>query len=428
VAAFGEDSNATGVNGNQTDNSASGSGAAYVFVRSGSTWTQEAYLKASNTGADDGFAHSVSVSEDTIVVGASGEDSNAAGVNGDQTNNSALSSGAAYIFGRTGSTWTQQAYLKASNTGFSDFFGDVVSVSGDTVVVGAYGEDSNSTGVNGNHVNNGSSDSGAAYVFVRSEGAWTQQAYLKASNTGSSDQFGGRVSVSGETVVVGAFGEDSNATGVNGGQANNSSADSGAAYVFARLGSSWTQQAYLKASNTGAVDIFGISVSVSENTLVVGARREDSSATGLNGDQANDGATDSGAAYVFVRTGSIWTQQAYLKSSNSGAGDYFGFFVAVSGDTIAVGAPYEASNATEVNGNQSDNSMGFSGAAYVFRVVQPCQSDLNGDLVVDGADLGMLLSAWSDDLAGSFADLNSDGVVDGMDLAVLLNDWGPCPS
>ncbi len=428
VAAFGEDSNATGVNGNQADNSASGSGAAYVFVRNAGVWTQQAYLKASNTGADDGFAHSVSVSGDTIVVGASGEDSNATGVNGNQANNSALSSGAAYIFVRMGDTWTQQAYLKASNTGFSDFFGDAVSVSGDTVVVGASLEDSNSTGVNGNQANNSSGDSGAAYVFARSNDVWTQQAYLKASNTGSGDHFGERISVSGDTVVVGAFGEDSNATGVDGDQANNSSADSGAAYVFVRSGNSWTQQAYLKASNTGAVDLFGISVAVSENTVVVGARREDSSATGVNGDQANNDAIDSGAAYVFMRKADTWAQQAYLKSSNSGAGDYFGYFVSVSGETFAVGAPYEASSATGVNGNQSDNSMGFSGAAYVFRIAPPCRSDLNDDSVVDGADLGILLSAWSKGLTETNADLNSDGVVDGVDLGVLLNDWGRCPA
>ena len=157
-----------------------------------------------------------------MVVGASGEDSNATGINGDQTNNSASDSGAAYVFVRNGVTWTQQAYLKASNTDAGDLFGYSVAVSGDTVVVGAYGEDSNATGVNGDQTDNSARDSGAAYVFVRNGGTWTQQAYLKASNTDGGDGFGYSVAVSGDTVVVGAFGEDSNATGINGDQTNNS--------------------------------------------------------------------------------------------------------------------------------------------------------------------------------------------------------------
>ena len=130
IGAYTEDSAATGVNGNQADNSAFASGAAYVFVRSGSTWSQQAYLKASNTGPNDLFGASVAISGNTVVVGAFGEDSAATGVNGDQTSNSATDSGAAYVFVRSGSTWTQQAYLKASNTGASDFFGISTAISG----------------------------------------------------------------------------------------------------------------------------------------------------------------------------------------------------------------------------------------------------------------------------------------------------------
>ena len=132
-----------------------------------------------------------------------------------------------------------------------------MAVSGDTVVVGAHREDSNATGVNGNQSDNSAVDAGAAYVFVRSGTTWSQQAYLKASNTGAGDCFGCSVAVSGDTVVVGALGEDSNATGVNGNQSDNSAADAGAAYVFVRSGTTWSQQAYLKASNTGAGDLFG---------------------------------------------------------------------------------------------------------------------------------------------------------------------------
>src|SRR5207248_2080220 len=154
---------------------------------------------------------------------------------------------------------------------------------------------------------------------------------------GSSDFFGGSVSISGDTVVVGALYEDSAATGINGNQSDNSATGSGAAYVFVRSGSTWTQQAYLKASNTGANDFFGVSVAISGNTIVAGAYGEDSAATGVNGNQADNGAVDSGAAYVFVRSGSTWTQQAYLKASNTGVSDFFGGSVAISGDTAVIG-------------------------------------------------------------------------------------------
>jgi len=373
VGAFGEASNATGVNGNQNSNSAESSGAAYVFVRAGSNWVQQAYLKASNAEGflpgqfvGDFFGTSVAVSGDTIVVGAPGEDSNATGVNGDQNNNNALASGAAYIFVRQGTNWTQQAYLKASNAGADDNFGESVAISGDTILIGALGEDSNATGVNGNQANNSAPDSGAAYVFVREGTNWTQQAYLKASNSGAGDNFGAfSVSISGDTIVVGAQGEASNATGVNGNQANNSEPYAGAAYVFVREGTNWTQQAYLKASNTARDDLFAV-VAVSGDTIVVAAVLEASNATGVNGNQANNSAPASGAAYVFVRNGTNWMQQAYLKASNTGADDWFGTGVSLSGDTLVVGAPYEDSNARGVNGNQANNSTSASGATYVF--------------------------------------------------------------
>lgn len=172
-------------------------------------------------------------------------------------------------------------------------------MSGDTVIVGASFEASSATGVNGNQADNSAAGSGAAYVFVRSGGVWTQQAYLKASNTETVDRFGYSVAVSSNTVVVGAYHEDSNATGVNGAN-NNSALDSGAAYVFVRNETIWIQRAYLKASNTETNDSFGVSVAVSSDTAVVGANSEDSSATGINGSQANNTIANSGAAYVFV--------------------------------------------------------------------------------------------------------------------------------
>ena len=301
-------------------------------------FAQQAYVKASNTDGGDEFGFSVAVSGDTVVVGAAYESSNATGINGDQNDNSALNAGAAYVFVRNGTTWTQQAYLKASNTDIHDFFGRSVAVSGDTVVVGADGEESNATGINGDQDDNSAPTAGAAYVFVRNGTTWTQQAYLKASNTDAFDVFGRSVAVSGDTVVVGALNEESNATGINGDQEDNSAQYAGAAYVFVRDGTTWTQQAYLKASNTDAFDLFGRSVAVSGDTVVVGADGEESNATGINGDQDDNSASYTGAAYVFVRNGAIWTQQAYLKASNTDTFDRFGISVAVSGDTVVVGA------------------------------------------------------------------------------------------
>src|SRR5689334_9698038 len=179
-----------------------------------------------------------------------------------------------------------------------------------------------------------------------------QQSYIKASNTGADDQFGYLIAFSGDTLVVGAPLEDSNANGVNGNQTNDNSTDSGAVYVFTRNAGVWTQQAYLKASNTNSGDQFGVSVAIDGDTLAVGATSESSNATGVNGDQTNHLAPDSGAVYVFTRTSGVWSQQAYIKASNTDAGDQFGVSVALAGDTLAVGAHHEDSNATGVNGNQ----------------------------------------------------------------------------
>jgi hypothetical protein len=310
-------------------------------------------------------------------VGAPGEDSNATGVNDEdgQSDDSAFGSGAVYVFTRTGDTWTQQAYIKASNTDADDQFGRSVALSGDTLAVGTPYEDSNATGVNDE---DGQSDdsaaySGAVYVFTRTGDTWTQQAYIKASNTGEFDYFGARVALSGDTLAVGAPEEASNATGVNDedGQSDDSAAYSGAVYVFTRTGDTWTQQAYIKASNTGAGDNFGYSVALSGDTLAVGGPGEASNATGVNDPdgQLNGDAAFSGAVYVFTRTGDIWTQQAYIKASNTDENDLFGYSVALSGDTLAVGATWEASNATGVNApdGQLNGSALESGAVYILR-------------------------------------------------------------
>jgi len=367
VGAGGESSAATGINGNQLDNSATGSGAVYVFTRSGSTWSQQAYIKASNTEAEDGFGRSLSLGADTLAVSAIWEDSSASGLNGDQNNNDALQSGAVYVFTRSGTTWSQQAYIKASNPGADDLFGLSLQLSGDTLAVGAPYEDSSSSGVNGAQ-NNLASNSGAVYVFTRSGSIWSQQAFIKASNTGANDLFGYGLTLDGDTLVVGAPREDSGATGIGGDQASNAVFDAGAAYVFVRSGSNWSQQAYLKASNTGTNDRFGESVSLSGDFLAIAAAWEDSNATGLNGNQLSNSDADSGAVYVFRRSGNQWSQLAYIKASNTDPNDYFGRAIALDSNRLAIGAFWEDSAATGVNGDQTSNAMTNSGAVYIRRL------------------------------------------------------------
>ena len=219
-----------------------GGQATYTITVTRELGEQDAYVKASNTNTGDHFGSPMAISGDTLVVSAAYESSNATGINGNQADNSMLQSGAVYVFIRSGGVWSQQAYLKASNPGWQDYFGYSVAISGDTIVVGARFESSNATGINGDQTNDKAKMSGAAYVFVRSGTIWSQQAYLKASNTDKDDQFGWSVAISGDTVVVGAVGESSKASGVNGDQADNSLTLSGAAYVFVRTGSTWTQQ------------------------------------------------------------------------------------------------------------------------------------------------------------------------------------------
>ncbi len=371
VGAPPEKSSTMGVN-STPDELATDAGAAYVFVRSGGVWTQQAYLKPAAIGttqAGDFFGYSVAVSGDTVVVGALWEDSNTTGVNSTPNDPSQFfDSGAAYVFVRSVGVWTQQAYLKPAAVGTSqsgDYFGTSVAISGDTVVVGANFEASSTTGVNSTP-NESAFEAGAAYVFVRTGTTWTQEAYLKPAAVGTSqagDEFGTSVAVSGDTVVVGSRYEDSSTTGVNS-TPNESATFAGAAYVFARSAGVWTQQAYLKPAAVGtsqAGDEFGISVAISGDTVVVGASREDSSTTGVNG-TPNESSSRSGAAYVFVRSPGAWTQQAYLKSSHpiglipgTRSGGIFGSSVAVSGNVVVVGAPGE------------DGSGPFeSGAVYVF--------------------------------------------------------------
>ena len=393
VSAPWERSAATGINGDQNDDSLPQAGAVYVFTRAGDSWSQQAYIKASNTGRrakegesvgeGDQFGSSLALSGDgnTMAVGAPTEDSAATGINGDQADDSAQSAGAVYVFTRTGSTWTQQAYVKGSNTEAGDLFGYDVSLSedGNTLVAPGYDEDGPGRGVNVDQ-GNGVNGSGAIYVFSRVGTDWRQDAYLKGSRSEGNDALGFSVAISGDgsTIVAGAGDESCLVGGINPQGCDTdkpedaSGGTAGAAYVWVRSGGTWTEQAFIKASNPDLQDSFAANLAVSRDgsTLLVGAAMEDSRARGINGEQQDDSTTESGAAYLFRRSGTTWSQQAYIKADNADEFDEFGSSVAVSGDgrKLIVGARMESGGVAGVNGNQNDNSVSESGAVYLWEM------------------------------------------------------------
>jgi hypothetical protein len=383
VGARFESSGTTGIN-SVPDESQPFSGAAYVYVRSAGTWSQQAYVKASNPGVFYMFGSSVALNGDgnTLAVGAPFESSSTTGINS-APDTLASAAGAVYVFARSAGSWSQQAYVKASNTEASDLFGSVVALSsdGNTLASGAPGEDSALTGVMPGSVDetasgDASPGSGAVYVYGRSAGTWVQSAYVKASNTGNGDQFGSAVALSGDgnTLAVGAPLEDSGLAGVTVGAvddvtAGNGAVDSGAAYVYVRNAGTWSQQAYVKASNPGTTDNFGTAVALNSDgsTLAVGSPLEDSGTTGI-GVTPDEATADSGAVYFYVRSTGAWVQQAYVKASNTGAADQFGKSVSLSddGNTLAVGAQLEDGSSTGIDGDQSLQTTSRSGAVYLY--------------------------------------------------------------
>jgi FG-GAP repeat protein/putative Ig domain-containing protein len=286
-------------------------GSAYVFVRSGTSWSQQQKLEAADAAAGDQFGRSVAISGETLVVGARLDDG-AAG--SDQ--------GSAYVFVRSGGVWSQQQKLEASDPGAGDNFGESVGIDGETIVVGAL-----------QHNGAAGSNQGSAYVFVRSGGVWSQQQKLEAADAAADDQFGHRVAISGETLVVGARLDDGAA-----------GSDQGSAYVFVSSGGVWSQQQKLETSDAAGGDLFGVSLAISGNTIVVGAQGDD----GTAGDAQ-------GSAYVFVRSGGVWSQQQKLEAADAAAFDLFGVSVAISGNTIVVGASLDDGTAGDAQGS-----------AYVF--------------------------------------------------------------
>jgi hypothetical protein len=369
VSAIREDSSSPGING-PSNELLSASGAAYIFTRTGTTWTQQAFIKASNPGANDWFSFPMALSADgnTLAAGARYEDSSGSGV-GSAPNEGSVDSGAVYVFSRSGTTWTEQAFIKSSNNGANDLFGSGVGLSanGNTLVVGAQWEDSSTTGINP-LPNEDAANSGAGYVYTRTGNTWSFQTMLKASNTGAGDEFSaGRISDDGTLIIAAAAQEDGSGLGINP-ASNELAVDSGAVYLFRYDGITWRQEAYIKANNTGAADNFGFFATVSGdgNTVAVSASGEDSSGLGTGGTTSDEGGMNSGAVYVFVRTGATWAMRDFIKPP-SGGNTYYGFLgMSADGRTLTVGAPYEATGGRGVNA-PATGSRGLSGALHIYR-------------------------------------------------------------
>ncbi len=365
VGSSGETSGASGIDGNESDSSTLFAGAVYVFGRTATSWVQQAYVKASTTRASLRFGTSVAVDGDTMAVGAVGESSNATGIDGNEADTSAPGAGAVYVFTRTAGVWSQQAYIKASNTRAGAQFGMSVALEGDTLVVGSPSETSNARGIGGTEGNTSAANAGAVYVFGRTGTEWSQRAYVKASNTRAEARFGQVVTLSGDTIVVGAPGESSNATGVGGNEADTSAASAGAAYVFRRVGASWSQEAYVKASNTRLNTQFASSLALVGENLAVGASGETTPSGGIDPPMTGGSLDTIGAVYLFRRDGTTWTQRRFLKPPLPRGQTMFGTSVAIAGGSVAVGAVGDPSSATGVNGPMEDMGAALSGAVFV---------------------------------------------------------------
>ena len=274
-------------------------GSAFICVRSGNTWTLQQEITGTDSTSDDHFGWSVSISGETAVVGAYDLNEN--------------DLGAAYVFVRNGLTWTQQQKITPTGGAVTDQFGSTVSISGETLLVGAFGKDNSR---------------GAAYVYTRSAGLWTQQQILIAGDGVAGDEFGWSLAISGERAILGAPGDDS---------------FRGGAYLFVRNGTSWSQTAKITSTDGSSFDRFGYSVAVDGSYALIGAPQD------------SESGIITGSGYVFAESGGAWQQQKRILANDRAANDKFGSSVAILGLSAVIGA-----NGDDVGTNIDQ------GSAYVF--------------------------------------------------------------
>lgn len=379
-----EDGSANSVNGSD-DNGRDNCGAVYVFVRIGDTWSQQAYIKPALDDIDDQFGYAVALSSDgnVLAVGAPTEDSATV----DPANNAASDAGAAYVFTRTGTTWSQAAYVKASAPDIDDWFGSALALSGDGafLAVGAFHDDG---------LANVIADTGAVYIYT-STSNWTLAATLRETNQDPGDEFGYSVALAndGTTLVVGASGEDGDGTA----QTNNAVPEAGAAFVFTRSGSAWTPQGYLKATTPTSGDFVGRQVSIASggDVALVAAAGDDSIVS------------NSGAAFVYTRSGTTWSAPTMLKAVTPVDNAQFGSSVALSGNGAhcAIGTPLE------------DGAAVDTGVAYLY------DGTTNDGVIASpsptsGDQFGGIVALSSDGRTHAFAIDREDGSAVGIDAPI----------
>jgi|GEM_PF-4992489 len=277
------------------------SGACYIYRKNGGSWLQPQKLQALDGTAGDKFGFSVSIWGDYAIVGAPEKDDNGS------------NSGAAYVFFRNGNTWQQQAKLNASDAQAEDFFGYAVSIHGDYALVGAFQD------------GDGGQYSGSAYVFHRVGNTWQQEAKLVAADADVNDQFGYSVSLYGDEALIGAFGD------------SEYSEYAGAAYIFERSGTAWTQQTKLTASDAGEYFQFGTSVSLEADRAAIGSPGE-----------------NAGAAYLFEKVAGTWTEKSKIVPADGAIADSFGNAISLKDGALVVGSPSD------------DDNGDASGSAYIY--------------------------------------------------------------
>jgi len=390
-------------------------GSAYVFVRGPAGWVQEAKLTPPSPQVSERFGRSVAVYGDTAVVGAPMHDVD-----------DRADAGCVYVFVRSGGIWEFRARLPGPDDG-CQYLGAAVALSGGTLVAGA------TLASPGNE--------GAVYIYEGAGAVWTATAKLQDSGEEEVLWFGGAVATDGESVVIGCTRREF--AGVA----------TGAAYIGSRAGAGWAIDQMVAASDGGSMDDFGCSVAVSGDTVIVGARY----------DETPDG-SDAGSAYVYRRSGGVWSEEAHLLDSEGGQG-HFGTSVAIEGDVAIVGQPWQSKGGTlrtgavrtftrsgsawtmgprvyaadaattdefgcsaamsggvAVVGAWYDSHPPYSGdagSAYVFDLNCVCLADLTGDDLVDFSDYLEFLNLFE---AGDLAvDFNGDGIVDFSDYLEFLN-------
>jgi len=315
-------------------------------------------LTADDAAAVDYFGHSVCISGDYAIIGAYLDNFD-----------SKSDAGSAYIFKRDGSSWSQQDKLTASDAAEEDKFGYSVSISGDYAIVGAYEDDFDSK-----------SNAGSAYIFKRDGSSWSQQDKLTASDAAEDDRFGCSVFISGDYAIVGAYGDDFD-----------SKSNAGSAYIFKRDGSSWSQQDKLTASDAEANDLFGYSTSISGDYAIIGAYQDDF-----------DSKADAGSAYIFVRSGSSWSQQDKLTASDAAEEDFFGWSVAISGNYAIVGVLKDDDAGTDAG---STYSFLRSGSSWSQKAKITASDEVGGDYfgysVSINGDYALVGAPYNDISSGS---------------------------